>query len=131
MKRMLLVAMLAIAGLSHANAAEPTSAVVPQMSASQSCGAISISTSAATSVVDGTKYKYRDVAVQNIDSTYALNCSDSVSVSTTSTSALYGLVVPAGSPGGLAVFYLVPGQDWYCKSQSVTAATRAVVCKGR
>ena len=112
-------------------AAEPTTGVREQMSIGAGCETIAISNLAPTSVVISTKAAYTYVAVQNIDSTYDINCGSHTAISTTSTSGYYGFTVAHGSPGSTVVWVIAPSQNWWCMTQKTTATTRATTCRGR
>jgi len=125
----ILFGLLAAYALPAVAAPEPTTAVIEQMSSTQSCRSIQIGTTA-TSVVVSTSPAYRYVSVTNIDPTYDINCSGDVTVSTIAARTDTGFTVTHGSPGDTVVWILVPAQQWYCRTQS-TSSTWAHICRGR
>lgn len=131
-----ILTVLALLSLRSIAAAQPFQAqtTVDIMTSTQTCSAVSVSSFTPTMVLTSTNVPngaYRYVAVQNLDSSNDLNCSDDVGVSTQSASVRLGFDVAKGSPGATVVWTLVPGEPWYCLSKSQSGSSTAIICKGR
>jgi hypothetical protein len=96
---------------------------------------IDISSAPATSIVLGPNNGWQNVCLQNLDLTNALYCGDSVSVSSITTNALIGTIIPpavdATHPAQPTCFALVAGADFFCRTGSTSGTTRAGVAKSR
>lgn len=90
---------------------------------------------AATQVVSSTQTLWGSITIQNKDSSANAYFSDSINVASGTangvTNALTGFEIAAGSPGGVASFYLAPGMLWYGVNDSGARATTVTICKGR
>lgn len=117
-----------------ARAPQPVTAVMGAASSTYTVVGLSISSAPATSVVIDTLQMYRQVCVQNLDTSSALYCSENVNVSTNSASALIGVVISAASavttPNGPTCFSIVGGMNFYCKNGGA-GSTRAVIVRAR
>lgn len=144
-KTLLAVVLLSLAAVSAHAAADTTfdSAVrapepaqlVTTVKSTATVSTISISNSAATSVIVDTTQKYRWVEVQNKSGSCSIFCGDNSAVLSTdvngSTGAGYeiaqsstGVVLPAKR------FEIPPGANFYCKS-ACAAASKATIIRGR
>ena len=93
---------------------------------------IAVASAPATSVIVSTPMLYRQVCVQNLDSANYLACSESINVSTITTSASAGVFIATGAVPGLPFcFEVVAGNQFYCRSSSVTGTSRAVTIRKR
>ena len=150
MKNVMLVvaaALLGLAQLASANSQgqpQAVTSVIGSASSSFTVVGINISSAPATSIVSISTLTidlsgmYKQVCAQNLDTTNALYCGDTIFVSSQTTNAFfanYGVVVPpAGSavyPAAPTCFSIVAGRDFYCRSGSVTGTTKAVVVRAR
>ena len=97
--------------------------------------AMSISNVTPTDVIVSTAPLYRQVCVQNLDTTAFLACGESISVSTQSASSLMGVYLTTATAVSYAVpsdcFEVVPGKRFYCLSASATGTSRAVIIRKR
>lgn len=118
-----------------ARALEPATVTIDSVSSTDTVRGIDITTQTATSVIVSTGPLYRQVCVQNLDTSAFLACSENVNVSTLTASNLIGVVIPpaptAATPAQPTCMAVAAGSNYYCKSASVTAATRAVIIRGR
>ena len=130
--RLILFLMLMTVGVS---AMENNSVVtINSVQSTSTISGIAIASAPATSVVISTSMLYRQVCVQNLDWGNFLSCSESVSVSTISTSAQAGVVIStrvAGSGMDPQCFEVVAGHQFYCRSSSITGSSRAVIIRKR
>ena len=95
---------------------------------------IAISSSVPTDVVISTNPLYRQVCVQNLDTSNYIACGETVSVSTQPASAFAGVQIAKGAaavPIAPYCFELVPGKRFYCASGSTSASTNAVIIRKR
>lgn len=97
---------------------------------------VDIASAPATSIVGGTGNGWAQVCVQNVDTTNALYCGDTVNVSSlTATSSLAGVIVPpaasATAPSSPTCFNIVADGNFFCRTGKVTGSTRAVVVKAK
>ncbi len=122
-----------LAGSAHA--LETVTPTIDSVSSTITISGISITTQTATDVVISTFPLYRQVCVQNFDTSAFLACSENVSVSTLTANALAGTIIaPAATatqPATPTCFAVVAGKRFYCLSSSVTASTRAGITRGR
>ena len=93
-----------------------------------------IDTQTPTSIVVSTAPLYRQVCVQNFDTSAFLSCSEHVSVSTITSSNRIGTIIPkvttdTSTPAPIC-FSVVAGNHFYCKS-SGSAPTRCSVTRKR
>ncbi len=128
-----LVLAVLLAGVAHAgDFAQP---VIIGVTSTMTIVSVSIATQTPTSVIGSLKPLYRQVCIQNLDWNASLSCSESVSISTIPTSASYGLYITTASAASLSVappcFEVVPGNNFYCLSSSVSKASTAVVIRKR
>lgn len=74
----------------------------------------------------------RFVAIQNADSTYDINCNDSINVSTITSPTVNvnrGWDIPKSNGwGGWAI---MPGTHWYCITQNPSGTSPATACNWR
>lgn len=134
--RGLIFAVFAIlAGVRGAVALEPVSVVISGLSSTGTIAGVSIATQSATSVIVSTGAMYRQVCVQNFDTSAFLACSENVGVSTQTANNLVGTIIPAAAtastPASPTCFSVVAGKNFYCLSSSVTASTRAGIGRAR
>ena len=113
---------------------------VPTVQTAPSTGtvlAITIASHTATSVVISTGYAsvlYRGVYVQNLSQNGAVNCSESISVSTQSASANYGIMLASAAaitPPLPFYFPLPAGGNFYCKCNAHDLTCRVVTYRIR
>lgn len=99
---------------------------------SNTCDTVSISSQPATEIVRSSVTFFTQIHVQNFDSGKQVWCSDSVDVSTLTTSNLAGVKIgTTGLDTDKITFPLVPGQLWYCINDGVTGIVRASICRRR
>ena len=134
MRGLLLLGLLFV-GVRGAHALEQVSVTIDGVSSTDTVRGVDISSQTAFNVMISTPPLYRQVCVQNLDTTAYLACGDSVSVSTISTSNLIGVIIPAAptatTPATPTCFGVPIGNSWYCLTSSVTGTTRAVIQRGR
>lgn len=96
---------------------------------------ISLSSSAATSIAGGPNNGWFNICVQNYDTSSAIFCGENPNVSTITANVLLGVgIAPAASATSLAApmcFPVVQNSDFFCRSGSQTASTRASVYRVR
>lgn len=113
----------------------PVTATMATVSSSDTIRGIDISSSPATSVVISTSAQYRQVCVQNFDTTNYLACSENANVSSSVASNLIGTIIPAAptaaTPATPLCFSIKAGTDFYCKNSGSTGTTRAGITRGR
>lgn len=126
------VAVLLAAVSAHADNAVPS---IMGVTSTMTVSAISIATQTATSVVVSTGPLYRQVCVQNLDSSAFITCGENVNVSTISANELMGVYLTTATATTLGnqppCFEVVPGKDFFCHSGSVSAASRAIITRKR
>lgn len=108
--------------------------IIESVQSTATISGIAIASAPATSVIVSTPMLYRQVCVQNLDFGNFLSCGESVSVSTISTSAQAGVVIStrvAGAGMDPQCFPVVAGNQFYCRSSSVTGSSRAVIIRKR
>lgn len=96
---------------------------------------IAIDTATATAITVSTSPLYRQVCVQNFDTSAYLSCSENINVSTSVSSALVGTIIAKvaidTAPPAPICFEVVAGKHFYCKSSGAGAATRAGITRKR
>lgn len=116
-------------------ALEPVTVTIDGVSSTDTVRGISITTQTATDVIISTNPLYRQVCVQNFDTSAFLACSDSVNVSTqTALNTVGTIVAPAATatqPSTPMCFSVPAGNRWYCLSSSTSGSTRAGITRGR
>jgi len=137
MKKLLLTLGL-LGGLAASRAeAVPLTSVMATIGSSVTCVGMDISSQTATDLTDGTAavQVWKQVCVQNLDTSNYLACSENVAVSTTTTNAAIGTILAkaptATEPNLPACFSILAGSPYYCRTSKTTGSTRAGVCRGR
>ena len=132
MRGLIFAVAVMLAGVAHAlDFAQP---VVLGVTSTMTVSGIAISSFTGTDVVISTGPLYRQVCVQNLDTSNYIACGDTVSVSTQPASALAGVQIAKGAaaiPVAPFCFELVPGHRFWCTSGSTSAATNAVIIRKR
>lgn len=134
--------MLGLSAFAQANSQvrpQAVTSVIGSASSSFTVTGLSISSAPATSIVVDTAQQYKQVCAQNLDTTSALYCGETINVSSYTTTAgalaLHGVVVPpatsATAPSSPVCFAIVAGTNFYCRTGKVTAATNAVIIRAR
>lgn len=112
----------------QASAASAAGVVVTSGSSTTVSG-IDISSEPAVSVVGGVDLGWKNICLQNFDSTYSIVCGDSISVSSITTNVNIGTIIsPAISTTTVATptcFPLVENKDFFCRTTKTTGTTRA------
>lgn len=132
-----LFAGLAVLDASPAAAAQAVTSVIATAGSTTPVRGIDISSHTPTSVIIDTNQGYKQVCVQNLDTSSYLACGESVNVSTqTAKNSIGNIIPPAGSastPAQPTCFAVVPESDYYCLSSvtGATASTRAVITRAR
>lgn len=133
MRLLALLAVLMLPGAAHA--LENVTPTIDSVSSTETVRGIDISSAPATDIVLSTAVLYRQVCVQNLDTSNFLACSDNVNVSTqTSSNGVGTLIAPAPlatAPATPMCFSIVAGTKYYCRTSSVTGTTRAGITRGR
>ena len=128
-----LILLLALAG--SARALEPVTVTIDSVSSTSTARGIDISSAPTTSVIVSTSALYRQVCVQNFDTSAFLACSENVNVSTQTAQNNVGVILQpasaATSPAAPTCFSVSAGTNWYCRTSSVTSSTRAGITRGR
>ena len=135
MKKLALVlALLCLSASAHA-AGSAIGSVIMTAGSSNTVVGMSISSHTTTSIVVDVNMVWKQVCVQNLDTSAALYCSENVLVSSITTNASIGVVVPpaasATQPLTPMCFSIVAETDFYCRTGSVTGTTRAVIVRAR
>lgn len=134
MTRLILLAVLFLSAVG-ASALEPVTVTIDSVSSTNTIRGIDISSAPATSVVISTAMLYRQVCVQNFDTTAFLACSENVNVSTQTAQNHVGTIIPpaptATTPATPLCFSVSAGTNFYCRTSSVTGTTRAGIGRGR
>ncbi len=128
------VAALFAAVTAHAGSGDYAVPSIQAVTSTMTVATISIATQTATDVVQSTGPLYRQVCVQNQDSGAFLACGETVSVSTIVANSLFGVFLATNTatlPASPFCFEVVPGSRFFCKSGSVSAASRAVIIRKR
>ena len=114
--------------------AESTTAVTPTVASSITITGLDISSSPAVDVTGGSGI-WRQICVQNFNTSYFIACGESLAVSTLTTSGYVGTIIPAAptatSPAAPTCFYTVAGNSFYCRTSSVVGTSRAGITKAR
>lgn len=93
---------------------------------------ITISSQTPTDIVVSTTAAWRSLTVYNLHASSQVNCGESASVSTVTTSAAIGHTVPAGAVYGNPWTFLVrPGVLFYCLGSHASSSIRISVLKSR
>lgn len=134
MTRLILLAVLFLSAVG-ASAIEPVTVTIDSVSSTNTIRGIDISSAPATSIVISTNMLYRQVCVQNFDTTAFLACSENVNVSTQTAQNHVGTIIPpaptAATPATPLCFSISAGTNFYCRTSSVTGTTRAGIGRGR
>ena len=136
MKKLLLALALVGGGfISHPSRANAIYLTMDTAASTWTAVGVSIGTATPTDLTAGINGGFRQVCAQNLDTTYALYCSENVSVSSAPSSGNVGVIVaPAASataPATPSCFHILEGTNFYCRSGSTTGTTRAVVIRAR
>lgn len=137
MKRYLIGVFAAILLAAIAAPARAGTTVMQVSYGSMTVTAISISsaTMPATSIPGGPGNGWRQLCVQNVDTASALFCSDTANVSTDTTKAAAGNIIPpavdATHPAAPLCWIVVEGMDFFCHTGSTSGPTRAIITKAR
>jgi hypothetical protein len=135
MRGLILAVAVILAGVSSAFALEPVSVTIDGVSSTDTVRGIDISSQTPTDVIINTGALYREVCIQNLSTAGYLACGDSASVSTTTTSNLIGVIIPAPpastTPATPICFSVPAGNRWYCLASYVSGSIRAVIQRGR
>ena len=96
---------------------------------------IAITTQTATDVIISTRPLYRQVCIQNLDTTAFVVCAESSVISTMTTSMNMGVYLTTATAASLSVpppcFEVVPGNRFWCQSASLTNASRVITIRKR
>ena len=128
------VAVLLAAVSAHAGSGDYAVPSIQAVTSTMTVATVSIATQTATDIVISTAPLYRQACVQNMDPGAFLACSDNVNVSTIVAQGLFGVYLAtntASLPSLPFCFEVVPGSRFFCKSGSVSAASRAVIIRKR
>ncbi len=135
MRRLIFAVAVLLSSAVGAKALEPATVTIDSVSSTMTITGISIASATATSVIVSTFPLYRQVCVQNFDTTSFLACSENVNVSTQTAQAAVGTILaPAGSattPSAPTCFSVVAGNHFYCRTSSTSGTTRAGITRGR
>lgn len=130
-----LIAIAILLGMTAGARAESVMATMDTVSSTVAVRGIDISSAPTTNVIIDENRQYRQVCVQNLDTSSFLACGENVNVSTLTASNLMGVVVPpaatASTPQAPSCFSVVAGSLFYCRTSSVSGTTRAVIVRGR
>ena len=105
---------------------QPVTAVAESFGSTDPVCGVSISNSAATSIIISTTSGFRNVSVQNLDTTAHIFCSSNAQVSATPGTSVGFKVFP----GQIVFFAIVPYTNFYCINDS-SGAVWAAVMRGR
>ena len=127
---------VALAGLfGVARAGDFSSPVILGVTSTMTVSNIAITTQTATDVIVSTRPLYRQVCIQNLDTTAFVTCSDSSVISTMTTSVNMGVYLTTATATSLSMpvpcFEVVPGNRFFCQSASLTAASRVITIRKR
>lgn len=135
MTRRLFLAVALILSAVGAHALEAVTVTIDSVSSTNTIRGIDISSAPTTSVIISTAQLYRQVCIQNFDTTAFLACSENVNVSSQTAQNHVGtLISPATSVTQFAApmcFSVSAGTNFYCRTSSVSGTTRAGVARGR
>ncbi len=133
MRGLIFAVAVMLSGAAHA--LEPATVTIDSVSSTETIRGISIATQTATSVIISTASLYRQVCVQNFETSAFLSCSENPSVSTQTASNFVGTIIApantASTPATPLCFSVSAGTNFYCLSSSVSASTRAGITRGR
>ena len=133
MKRLLAVVVLSILALAAASSpAKAGDLVIQTALTSHTVVGMAISSSPAVSILGGTQRGWRQIGIQNLDTSAALYCGDTINVSSVTSNAAGVVIAPATSAVAVAQptwFYILANQDYFCRTGSTSASTRAVIIK--
>lgn len=117
------------------SALEPITVTIDSVSSTMTIRGIDISSAPTTSVIISTSPLYRQLCVQNFDTSAFVACSENVNVSTLTANNLIGVIIaPAAStssPAAPTCVGVPAGSNFYCRTSSVTGTTRAGISRGR
>lgn len=134
MRRFIFAVMMMVAG-SGVEALEPVTVTIDSVSSTNTIRGIDISSAPTTSVIVSTSVLYRQVCVQNFDTTAFLACSENVNVSTQTAQNHVGAIIApaptASTPNSPLCFSVSAGTNFYCRTSSITGTTRAGIARGR
>lgn len=134
-RRFLLAVAVLLASAVGAAALEPVTVTIDSVSSTNTIRGISISSATPTSVVISTSIGYRQVCIQNFDTTAFLACSELPTVSTQTAQDHVGTIIApapaANSPASPLCFSVSAYTNFYCRTSSVSGTTRAGVARGR
>ncbi len=135
MRRFAFAVALLLASATMAQALEPVTVTIDSVSSTVTIRGVDISSAPTFSVIISTSFLYRQVCVQNFDTSAFLACSENVNVSSQTAQNNVGTIIaPAGSattPAMPTCFSVVAGNNFYCRTSSVTGTTRAGITRGR
>lgn len=135
MRRFLFAVAVILASAIGAKALEPVTVTIDSVSSTDTIRGIDISSAPTTSVIISTSALYRQVCVQNFDTTSFLACSENVNVSSQTAQNHVGTIIPAAptatTPATPTCFSVSAGTNFYCRTSSVTGSTRAGIGRGR
>lgn len=134
MKRLLILAVLFFTASAAPSPAKAGELSIQTSITSYTVVGMAVSSSPAVSILGGTNMGWRQVWVQNLDTTNALYCGDTINVSSVTSNAAGIVIAPAASATAVAVptpFYILANQDFFCRTGSTSASTRAVIIKSR
>ena len=134
-RRFLLAVAVLLASAVGASALEPVTVTIDSVSSTNTIRGIDISSAPATSVIISTGMGYRQVCIQNFDTSAFLACSENVNVSTQTAQDLVGTIIApataANTPASPLCFSVSAYTNFYCRTSSTTGTTRAGVARGR
>ena len=106
--------------------AEPSQPNTETARSSITCSGFSISNVSPTDVIVSTNFGYNHVAIQNIDTSANLWCSENPSVTTGASTSAHGWLI---QPYAAVNWVIKRFTRWYCISDGATS-TNSTVCKG-
>lgn len=130
-KNILVAAVLALLGAGNAFAyvgPNPITGVMNTAASTFTVSGVDISSFTGTSVIVSTSAAYRAVCVQNTSASVSLFCGDTANVSTMTANSLAGISV---SPANTACFAIAATMDFFCRTGSQSASTRATIVRTR
>lgn len=118
-----------------AKALEQATATIDTVSSTMTIVGLTLSSSTPTSVIVSTAMLYRQVCVQNFDTSAFVACSENPGVSTMTANVAIGTIIaPAATatqPATPLCFSVVAGKNFYCMTSSITGTTRIGTTRGR
>ncbi len=133
-----LIVLMALTGLAAIQSPRESQAAYLTMETAASTYTVvgvDIGTATPTDLTNNQNGGYRQVCAQNLDTTYALYCSENIVVSSAPSSNNVGVIVPPASaattPSMPTCFHILEGTKFYCRSGSTTGLTRAVIIRSR